>query len=262
MQYVSYHNYRRILALTAVYTQFNLGWKLVLVEKGLAPQALLETYNEERLPVIKCMLQETVKVTKRYSIADNVKKSSSGLANPAYLKQLGINYRWSSIVLDERVLGKPKGEDMDPYGANSDDAPCAGDRAPNATGLVRVEGASLADSQVTSLFDNLSPTRHTALIFGEDASHIASIVRGLSVCPPSTVTSVAILPSGTVARAVDGVDVALQDRDGTAYDGYRMVKEKTFAVIVRPDGVVGAVVSGFEGVVKYFGGIFSGLATV
>lgn len=247
-----------VALLTMVYKQFNLGWKLALVEKGLASRALLETYTEERLPVIKCMLQETAKVSKRF--ADNVKKSKPGMEHPTYLKQFGINYRWSSIVLDERISHRPQGDDMDPYGMNIEDVPCAGDRAPNATRLMWVKGSSHAHSQITSLFDILSPTRHTALIFGEDALRIAEIVKGLSACPPDTVSSVAILPAGMVA--VDDVDVALEDRDGIAYGGYRMVKDKTFAVIVRPDGVIGAVVSGFEGVAKYFGCILSGLVTV
>ena len=258
-QYVSHHNLRSLTTLTTVaHPQFNLGWKLALVEKGLAPRALLKTYSEERLPVIQYMLQETIKVSQRFA-ANLKKKTHGGLEHPTYLKQFGINYRWSSIVLDERVGRKPEGEEMDPYGVNSGEVLCAGDRAPNATGLVpfKLEGSGVA----TSLFEIFSPTRHTALIFGEDPARIASIVKGLSLCPQSTVTSVAVLASGSTARAVEGVDVTVQDRDGIAHDAYRVEKDKPLAVIVRPDGVVGAVVSGEEGVVKYFGNIFSGPTT-
>ena len=45
--------------------QFNLGWKLALVEQRLAPRALLATYSEERLPVIQRMLQETTVMRQR-----------------------------------------------------------------------------------------------------------------------------------------------------------------------------------------------------
>ncbi|EPT00344.1 hypothetical protein FOMPIDRAFT_1049669 [Fomitopsis schrenkii] len=41
----------------------NIGRKLALVLKCLAPRALLETYTEERLPMIASMLQEMVKLT-------------------------------------------------------------------------------------------------------------------------------------------------------------------------------------------------------
>jgi hypothetical protein len=39
--------------------QFNLGWKLALVERGLADKSLLETNSTERLPVISEMLKFT-----------------------------------------------------------------------------------------------------------------------------------------------------------------------------------------------------------
>jgi len=45
--------------------QFNLGWKLALVEKGIANKSLLETYNAERLPVISEMLEVTTSILDR-----------------------------------------------------------------------------------------------------------------------------------------------------------------------------------------------------
>ncbi|KAJ3490071.1 hypothetical protein NLJ89_g11468 [Agrocybe chaxingu] len=44
---------------TGVQDAFNLGWKLSLVTKGLSPASLLETYNDERLPVVAEMLNIT-----------------------------------------------------------------------------------------------------------------------------------------------------------------------------------------------------------
>ena len=84
-------------------TLFNLGWKIALVEKGLAPRSLLDTYNEERLPVIEWMLQGTVNISKRR--ADNARDAATykgPIQQPRHLKQFGINYRWSPIVMDER----------------------------------------------------------------------------------------------------------------------------------------------------------------
>ena len=44
---------------SSVQDSANLGWKLALVHKGLAPDSLLDTYAEERLRVIAQMLQLT-----------------------------------------------------------------------------------------------------------------------------------------------------------------------------------------------------------
>ncbi|KAF8321576.1 hypothetical protein DL93DRAFT_1424691 [Clavulina sp. PMI_390] len=41
---------------SSVQDAHNLGWKLALVLKGLSPPSLLESYSEERIPVIKAML--------------------------------------------------------------------------------------------------------------------------------------------------------------------------------------------------------------
>ncbi|EPT00355.1 hypothetical protein FOMPIDRAFT_1023761 [Fomitopsis schrenkii] len=240
---------------SSVQDSFNLGWKLALVERGLAPRALLTTYNEERLPVIQRMLQETVDMVKRAKDAvkeDPAETARGIMQRTTLLKQLGINYRWSSIVLDERAP-RAADEELEPYGVEAGDTLKAGDRAPNATGLVR-----LSDAQTTALFDIFSPTRHTVLIFGDDTSRAEAIVKALARYPQGTVSSVVVLPLGDKATtAVDGTDATLRDGDAVAYDAYRVTDDQPFTVIIRPDGVIGAIVSGEEGAAKYFGGIFS-----
>jgi 2-polyprenyl-6-methoxyphenol hydroxylase-like FAD-dependent oxidoreductase len=44
---------------TGIQDAYNLGWKLALVLKGVAAERLLDTYNEERLPNAKRLLQTT-----------------------------------------------------------------------------------------------------------------------------------------------------------------------------------------------------------
>ncbi|KAK0196703.1 FAD-binding monooxygenase [Armillaria mellea] len=88
----------------------NLAWKLSLVLKGLASPTLLSTYNEERLPVITQMLHATIQlythtVAKEKPTKDTKEdEKASGWfrwRNTA-LEMYGINYRYSSIVLEER----------------------------------------------------------------------------------------------------------------------------------------------------------------
>ena len=129
----------------------------------------------------------------------------------------------------------------------------AGDRAPDAAGLVR-----LADGRVTTLFDVFSPTRHTVLVFAADFGRAEAIVRVLGWYPQGLIASVVVWPSeDKTTEAVDGADMTLRDRDGVAYEAYGMTGGQAFTVIVRPDGVVGGIVYGEEGVAKYFGNIFN-----
>jgi hypothetical protein len=90
---------------TGIQDAYNLGWKLGGVLNG-APEALLETYEEERLPVAASMLG----VTSQLHHAKTLARGTETL-------QLGINYRESSLTHDERGDG---------------DGLRAGDRAPDA----------------------------------------------------------------------------------------------------------------------------------
>ena len=78
----------------------------------------------------------------------------------------------------------------------------------------------------------------------------------------AAVTSFAVRPAGSTGTSIDGVDGSLLDRDGVAYDTYGMTKENACVVIVRPDCLIGAIVAGGEGVMRYFGRIFGDVCSV
>jgi hypothetical protein len=48
---------------TGIQDAINLGWKMAWVYRGLAPDALLDTYDEERLPVIHQLVKGTERAT-------------------------------------------------------------------------------------------------------------------------------------------------------------------------------------------------------
>src|SRR5260370_6509350 len=48
---------------TGIQDMINLAWKLALVLKGQAPPALLDTYEQERLPVMRDVLANTERMT-------------------------------------------------------------------------------------------------------------------------------------------------------------------------------------------------------
>jgi 2-polyprenyl-6-methoxyphenol hydroxylase-like FAD-dependent oxidoreductase len=76
---------------------YNLGWKLGLVLAGQAPPDLLDTYDEERLPIASWLLDIT---SERLSaVLAAIKESGGGVdavASPE-LTQLQLGYRWSRL---------------------------------------------------------------------------------------------------------------------------------------------------------------------
>lgn len=106
---------------TSVQDAYNLGWKLAAVAAG-APEALLDSYEEERRPVAAAMLGLATK------LLDDHKRGESRRGREVH--QLDIGYPGSSLALE-----KPERAGL-----------CAGDRAPDAPVL----GAA---GQATRLFE-------------------------------------------------------------------------------------------------------------
>ncbi|MGW7347210.1 FAD-dependent monooxygenase [Streptomyces sp. NPDC054854] len=91
---------------TSVQDAYNLGWKLGAVLRDGAPESLLDTYEEERLPVAADMLGLTTRVHRG--------ETRRGEATT----QLGLGYRDSSLAVETRT-------------ELPGDALRAGDRAPD-----------------------------------------------------------------------------------------------------------------------------------
>jgi 2-polyprenyl-6-methoxyphenol hydroxylase-like FAD-dependent oxidoreductase len=100
---------------TSVQDAYNLGWKLGAVLRGGAPEALLDTYEEERRANAAAMVNLSTGV--------HLGEVRRGRATV----QLGLGYRESSLSVETRT---------DPTGVR------AGDRAPDGT----VSGARLFDA--------------------------------------------------------------------------------------------------------------------
>ncbi|KAI3607008.1 putative monooxygenase [Moniliophthora roreri] len=230
---------------TSVQDSFNLAWKLALVQKGLAPSSLLDTYTSERVPVVAGMLGKTTAYM--HQTLSNVANKGEGWRRDWTVRQFGINYRGTSIVLDERQ--KDATGTVDNFRSGDDNATHAGDRAPEAPGL------TLASSgQSVSLYDLLDVTSHTFIIFG---GHLAGILDGMSY-PHGTVKNVLVYPAGTrIAEATTtGTACTVIDAEGYAYKHYKVVESEGLVVIIRPDGYIGAVLKAESGVADYFKRVF------
>jgi hypothetical protein len=106
---------------------FNLGWKLASVIKGKAKDELLDSYEEERRPVIDGVMRMANQMTKlitatggprvwiREWILPIVAKMGLARKMAMRLSQLSVGYPHSSIVLPGRVaVGAKPGERVPP----------------------------------------------------------------------------------------------------------------------------------------------------
>jgi len=166
------------------------------------------------------------------------------------LLMLGVNYRWSSIVIDEQYEEEVKVA-KDTYGSQT----CglkAGDRAPDAPELKDIHSGQTG----ARLFDVFDVSRHTVLVFSASPERCNALLGPLSRYPKGSVRSVAIVPSGAPAADIHGFDLVFEDTQGHAYSSYHF-ETGCDIVVVRPDGILGAVVSAPQAIARYFSHIFA-----
>ena len=191
---------------TGVQDAYNLGWKLALVLQG-ASDSLLDTYQEERMPVAAAVLEISSELFGSVSKV-RIPKLTRGDVE----RQLQINYRESSLS----------------QGAAAQRTPllAAGDRAPDAPCSNRRLGAR-------TLFDVFKGTHFTLLAFGEKAiaaTRKITAVRGL-------VKVVAIRPSHVSNDQVED----LADEQLHARMAYGINSSENVSVLVRPDGYIARI---------------------
>jgi hypothetical protein len=192
--------------------------------------------------------------------------------NGGNLFQLGVNYRWSSIVIDERKsveAAKEAEEDalmedfdfydddekIDSYGTELDGRLRAGDRAPDASGLVKY-GTSTPFLKTYPLFQIFAVTHHTALAFA-DFADCEEVLRELRRYPRDLVKSVVIVRRRKACPPGSNLaDYVVEDYDGHAYEAY--TSSVCGLVVVRPDGIVGGILRDATSLRKYFQNLLAG----
>lgn len=156
--------------------------------------------------------------------------------------------------MDEHQTFDANNEDcaLDAYGNQTGSTLRAGDRAPDAPGLT----TSTLETSLSSIF---SPDRHSVLLFTQDKDEVKAATLELATWPAGTIGMVMILPNGTNSRESNSLaaDMIVEDKQGHAYAAYSGVIDEGYPIVViRPDGVIGAVLKGIEGLKKYHEGIF------
>lgn len=205
------------------------------------------------------MLQRTTALLEK-TVSYKVGATDTSFAQrPKALHQLGVNYRWSSIVVDEQAPLEADAVASAAYRPEDSTVLRAGDRAPDSPGLkiIHASDPSVPAGAITSLFCLFKPTRHTVLLFASKVEDVQDILHALQRAPKGTVYTVLVVSKDV---GVDGqsppVDLVLVDQEGHAHNYYPPVSDGFNTIIIRPDAVVGAVVRSVDGAQKYLSEVF------
>ncbi|KAF7793060.1 hypothetical protein EIP86_004165 [Pleurotus ostreatoroseus] len=188
--------------------------------------------------------------------------NTQSFTRPFILHQLGVHCRSSPLVVDEQ----PEFADAKKAPPYLDADPTilfAGDRAPEAPALrvIARAGSVVQDPEETSLFQTYIPTQHTAVVFAHaaDEEQLNVIMLAIHTVPKGAIQVAVVLPKETTSagpQTVEGADLVVVDTLGHAAKAYPPAAKGFQVFVIRPDGVVGAIVKGGEGVKKYIEGVF------
>ncbi|MFE6662992.1 FAD-dependent monooxygenase [Streptomyces sp. NPDC057697] len=196
---------------TGIQDAFNLGWKLARVAGGRSGERLLDTYEEERLPVASWTLDITA--DRLRATLEAIRRPGGGLdsAVSADTSCLGTGYRWSSLSA-----------------TGSTSRLRAGDRAPDAPCHDTATGAPVR------LFEAFAGPHFTLLGFGPGT---AGALRAAEAAYGDTVR----------AYGVDaGAPRDLTDDAGHARTAYGVGPATALLVLVRPDNHVALIAPATE----------------
>jgi len=211
---------------TGIQDAFNLAWKIGLAIHGRAPVSLLDTYNEEREPVAKMVLNLTDRLTRMATLQNpfglQLRDALLPLLTGIHLiedrvaetmSEISIHYRRSSAV-----AGK------------SGWALHAGDRAPDCT---LFDGVS---EKTILLLDRLRKPVHQLLLFAGNSLQDAIDFdrrRKMLAGDYAQVMDTLLVIHGKSSATPD----VLFDLDGAVHTLYEA--QPTGIVLIRPDGYIG-----------------------
>ncbi len=241
---------------TGIQDAYNLGWKLALVIKGKAPDELLDTYEEERMPVAREVLKSTNAstnlVVSRNPALRFVRDRTlsyvmgSGLVQEPLLKrisQLDVNYRKSSL---SKSYTSPQtllpGRRQDGFRLkdwlNLRGGPNAGDRAPQGRCL------RYPSREETSLFQEFEGANFTLLLFGgparteEGYANLTGVAHKVEELWDEDVKTYVVVASDDRPEGLDWDGPVLLDVDRELHETYNATGAETL-YLIRPDGYVG-----------------------
>ena len=216
---------------TGIQDATNLGWKLAMAAAGISENPLLESYNEERYPAERAVLQGTDTLLKMMSLRQPVARSIRDHLLPLLssakpirhilrdrISEIGISYRGSSLVAEHDHSSGAK----------------AGDRAPDGP-LIRADGSEVR------LYELLRQSPFVWLVFADDGDAYDAGFANTGSRIPETLrpfTRPYIVTRRSVATQTATGDVAiLRDPPGLITELYGVTHP--CLRVIRPDGYIG-----------------------
>ena len=258
---------------TGIQDAYNLGWKLALVIAGKALERLLDTYEEERLPVAKRVLAQTDTNTRvllsRNPVIEFLREHILTLDTVQdYLakrsSQLFVNYRTSSLSQSHQgsLTQKTLLPDRQSERVSVADwlyfqtAPHPGDRAPDGPCI------NATSREETSLFREFRGTHFSLLLFDglahTDAGYanLVTIARRVEELLGDVVKTHVIVSADDVPEQLDWDGSVLLDASHALHKVYGADAESLY--LVRPDGYVGfrSQPAATEPLLEYLGRLF------
>ncbi|MGW1184059.1 FAD-dependent monooxygenase [Streptomyces drozdowiczii] len=202
---------------TGIQDAYNLGWKLALVLQGVCADSLLDTYEDERLPVARAVL------------ADSDRRFSA--VTPPRAVRPVVRFAIKSFLARQQRRDR---NDHPTYRTGPLTTHLAGRRSSLRAGDVAPDGPVQTVDAAARLFDILRGSQFTILAFGaRPAPEIYRAISGLED-HLHAYTVVPALDYGTAAGPT-----VLIDRTTRLFRVYG-AREGTL-VVIRPDGYIGLI---------------------
>ena len=237
---------------TGLQDAYNLAWKLALVIEGVGRSELLDSYQDEREPVARDLLDETSRTTRAATLTSTVPQTLRNLMLGVMTQfdgirtrladnasQLDITYRRSPIVAETKssLLGSVLTASLE------DELPSVADwtdfsQAPRPA--ARAPDAPVGD---TTLHELLYGTQHTVLLFDGAAptdagyANMHRIARAVRTSYGRYIHAHVVIPSRAAPPALPPDLSILFDGDGSLHARYGAGAECLY--VIRPDGHIG-----------------------
>jgi hypothetical protein len=219
---------------TGIQDMINLGWKLAFVIQGKARTALLDTYEQDRLPVMHDVLFKTENMTGMIGSENHLVRAIFNHLGP-YIAGTGLVQENSTARMSQVALGyrdSPLSENHAHGGSLR-----AGDRVPDLQVRHRT-ATGWSDAGLQGLLD---PLRFVLLV-----AHWSDSDRlGASPLAPALREAVAA-HGGHVAVAELCPPAATLSTSADHRRRYESVLGRSSVYLVRPDGYVGLSVDGYS----------------